>query len=1794
MSFSRIGFFLCTLLLVVTGSTAYGQSVNEPSNHSGRLPKDENGRTLNLNFETGDLRDWTATGIAWEKQPIKGGIDPRRPAAGTKQSLHTGDYWIGGYERMGDQPQGTLSSVPFVVDAPWCSFLVGGGARRQTRAELVLADTNQVIATELGYDEEELHPVVLNLEKYKGKKIFIRLVDESSGGWGHLNFDDFRFYDVKPEFKNPRINPVTVPSASELYPFENLTGIEAAKAMQVPPGFQVQCAAQEPDVRQPIAMAIDDRGRVWVAEAFAYPQREEQGRGRDQILIFEDTDLDGILDKRTVFITGLNLVSGLEVGFGGVWVGAAPYLMFIPDRNENDIPDGLEGGTTQKKQPGLQFPDDVPSGAEVLLDGWAWQDTHEILNAFAWGPDGWLYGCHGIFTHSKVGPPGAADEDRVPINAGVWRYHPQKHVFEVFIHGTSNPWGIDWNSYGDAFCTACVIPHLYYLIPGGRYQRQAGAHFNLATYEDIKTIARHRHYVGNQWNTQDRRASDDVGGGHAHAGAMIYLGGAWPQDYDGKLFMHNIHGNRVNVDVLIPEGSGYAGDRNPDFLLTRDKWSQMIALQYGPDGQVWMIDWYDQQQCHRNEKGVHDRSNGRIYRVSYQDAKPVRVDLQKLSDQELVQQAIFAKNEWYARHARRILQERSAAAPLSSEALAVLDTVKSTEPIPMLRRLWLLNHTGAFEHPDDVTVLKMLGNPDPHVRSWGIRLLVQNAPEGRLSRIMLQEFVRLAVEDPSPVVRLALASAAQRLPLENRWQLLENLIAHRSDARDHNLPLMIWYAMEPLAAENPQRALALGMAAGESIPLLREFMIRRLGSGKPHEALQLLAKGLLEAKTDDVRLTFLKGMRGALTGLRDVSAPAAWEKVYPSLVEPGHTSRNFDVYLHALGLGARFGDEKAAQELRQMVIDEAGPVPERRLALSYLVENRDQQLQETVTKLLKGSSLRSEAIRAVASLGSPQLAQSLIDAYPAFSPVEQADARNTLASRAAYAVPLLMAVAANRIPKADLSADVVRQLRNLGNSEVNALLEKSWGVVRDSSAERRAQIEELTRIVQDPEEPPASRELGRTIFSRTCQQCHTLFGTGGKVGPDITGANRGNLNYLLSNIVDPSAVMAKEYQPVIIATSDGRVVTGIIKEENANAVTVQTANELVTIPQAEIEARWQSEQSMMPDGLLKILSPKDVRALIAYLSGPGQTAMQATPELAARLFQGENLQGWRPSREADGALWTVENGELIGRSPGLDHNTFLINELAFQDFRFRCDVKLVDNKGNSGIQFRSIPIENGEMKGCQADIGPGWWGKLYEEGGRGLLADHEAGSLVKPGDWNTYEILAIGSRVQTFLNGTRIVDRNDPNGARSGVLALQLHSGGPMEVRYRNLQVELLPPLPDYPRAGSPPGKWPASVATGTPTACGFRKTTLDTTFRSEGCCVADFDNDGDLDIATGSVWYEQPDASLSSKWKQHLILDEPKEFNPDGYSDSFMNYAVDLNDDGWLDLLTVTFPASPVYWFENPGIGPAGEIRSGWLRHLVIPNASNESPQYLDLNGDGVRELLSAVDNRVMAYSTPLPFPLAAWKINSISASGAPGTDRFSHGLGAGDINGDGRADVVITEGWWEQPPAGSINAWPFHRGTLGQPCSQMFVYDFNTDGAPDVLSSSAHRFGIWWHEQRRGMGGAAGEDPDWIVHQIDDSISQTHALALADLNGDGLPDFVTGRRHWAHNGHDPGEDQPAVLVWYEYRLVEGRPRWTRHLIDDNSGIGTQFEVTDVNRDGLLDIVTSNKKGTFLFEQFH
>ena len=469
-----------------------------------------------------------------------------------------------------------------------------------------------------------------DLASHLGKEIVIRLVDADSGGWGHINFDDFRLHDTRPDVPAPRR-----PAPLDTYAHAGLGPEAAARQMTVPPGFKVTLFAGEPDVVQPIAMAIDDRGRIWIAEAYSYPRRVPQSQARDRILIFEDSDGDGRFDSRKVFADHLNLVSGLEVGFGGVWVGAAPEFYFIPDKDGDDRPDGPP---------------------QVLLDGWGQHDTHETLNSFIWGPDGWLYGCHGVFTHSRVGKPGTPAAERTPINAGVWRYHPVRHVFEVFAYGTSNPWGIDFDSRGQMFITACVIPHLYHMIQGGRYERQAGQHFNPYTYDDIKTIADHRHYLGANPHGGNGR-SDSAGGGHAHSGAMIYLGGAWPAEYTGSLFMNNIHGARLNRDLLLPSGSGFVGSHAPDFLLANDVWSQIISLKTGPDGSLFMIDWYDKNQCHHNDVNGHDRTNGRIFKVSFGDPRHVAVNLARETSEALVGLQ-SSTNEWHARHARRILQER--------------------------------------------------------------------------------------------------------------------------------------------------------------------------------------------------------------------------------------------------------------------------------------------------------------------------------------------------------------------------------------------------------------------------------------------------------------------------------------------------------------------------------------------------------------------------------------------------------------------------------------------------------------------------------------------------------------------------------------------------------------------------------------------------------------------------------------------------------------------------------------------------------------------------------------------------------------------------------------------------------------------------------------------------------------------------------------------------------------------------------------------------------------------------------
>jgi hypothetical protein len=358
-----------------------------------------------------------------------------------------------------------------------------------------------------------------------------------------------------------------------------------------------------------------------------------------------------------------------------------------------------------------------------------------------------------------------------------------------------------------------------------------------------------------------------------------------------------------------------------------------------------------------------------------------------------------------------------------------------------------------------------------------------------------------------------------------------------------------------------------------------------------------------------------------------------------------------------------------------------------------------------------------------------------------------------------------------------------------------------------------------------------------------------------------------------------------------------------------------------------------------------------------------------------------------------------------------------------------------------------------------------------------------------------------------------------------------------------------------------------------------FTKHTLTNDFISEGSATADINRDGKPDIIAGAFWFEAP------AWTKHALA-KADTFNPaTGYSNSFLNFAMDVNQDGWVDIIRIGLPGEEAVWYENnqnkPGL---------WKMRLIQPNLGNESPAMVDVDGDGRPDLLgNDPENKAVIWlKAPSKKGDTAW-VKYIIAQGedVPGTHKYTHGLGFGDMNGDGRPDVVITKGWWEAPADRTQTGWTFHPADLGEECSQMFITDVDGDGDVDIISASAHNYGIWWHEQVKAADGSS----KWVHHEICKDFSETHALAIADINGDGLPDLVTGKRYFAHNGGDPGGRDAAVLYWFE-RKPGNTPEWVAHKIDDNSGVGLQVWVQDMNKDGLPDIIVGNKKGVFWFEQ--
>ena len=942
-----------------------------------------------------------------------------------------------------------------------------------------------------------------------------------------------------------------------------LTPDEAVSQMTAQPGYRVSAWAAEPMLTQPMAFCWDDRGRLWVAENRDYESRVAgfSNAGNSRILILEDTNRDGVADSRKVFLEGIPFPAAIAVGFDGIFLGAPPNLLFVPDRNGDDKAD--------------------MSDIEVRLTGWGIRDRHETINSLHWGPDGWLYGLQGYATSSKIRKPQGKGRlykakepfpedilagDGVDINGGVWRYHPTKDVFEVVAHGFSNPWGIDYDAKGQLLISACVIPHLWHVIPGGIYHRQGGQHFNPYVYDDIKTIADHRHRS-------------------AHGGARVYQSDAFPASQRGRIFMANIHEHAVLSDVLVPKGSGFTAHHGDDFMMANNAHWIGFSLEVGPDGALYVLDWHDGDICGQD---VLHQETGRIYRIASQSAAPEwegrYADLRTLGDAALVQLQTSA-SDWHARRARVILQGRAAKKAIGADTHQQLRAMfrSNASADTRLRAMWALHVIGGWT-PD--ALVQVLGDADPHVRAWAIQLLAEDrAP----SDTALAKFAQMARDDDSAVVRLYLAAALQRIPAGARWPIARELMLRAEDAGDHNLPTMIWLAIEPLVAEGP--AVALGHVSTSRIPLVARFAARRAVDAN---ALEPLVAAL--AKSPAAQVSLLEGMRDGLEGRVDVSAPPEWTSVYERLKRASGPVAKL-----AAEVADRFGDTDSARQNMALVRNRTAALDDRKRALQTLATQRRPQLVAELPNALADPALRLDAIRAIAAFDDDGLGKLLIERYPTFSPAEKTEAIQTLSARPRYGRMLAEAIAKQTVPKADVPVHAARQLLRV----VGVKFLEVWGPIERSAAEEKAYAR-YRALLNDTAMSAANAQNGRTIYLRTCGACHRMHAEGGTIGPDLTGSNRTNLSYLLLNVLEPNAEVPDAYKLVVITTRDGRTYSGNVVSETDRQLTLRiVGRDTVPINKADIQSREVTATSMMPPGLFDAMTDREVVDLVAYLQRSG-------------------------------------------------------------------------------------------------------------------------------------------------------------------------------------------------------------------------------------------------------------------------------------------------------------------------------------------------------------------------------------------------------------------------------------------------------------------------------------------------------------------------------------------------------------------------------------------------------------
>ncbi|MBC7853554.1 MAG: c-type cytochrome [Pirellulaceae bacterium] len=976
-----------------------------------------------------------------------------------------------------------------------------------------------------------------------------------------------------------------IPHAQDKPPGPALAPQEAIKKMTVPEGFTVELVASEPDIMNPVAMTIDERGRFWITESLEYP-RKSPGPGKDRVKVLEDTDGDGKADKFTVFADGLNIPSGIAVGHGGVWVANSPDLLFIQDTDGD--------GKADK--------------SEVVVTGFGRDDTHELPNSLTWGPDGWLYGLNGVFNRSDVKYPMSSKhyKENHPgwqFTCALFRIHPRTREFQVFCEGTSNPWGVAFDPEGSAFISACVIDHLWHLTETGYYHRQGGP-YPPFTWK-IESIVKHKHQKA------------------AYCGIHYFDSDAYPEKYRDKLYMGNIHGGCINVDKLQRDGSTYFATPEPDFLTANDAWFMPVVQKTGPDGSLYILDWYDRYHCYqdanRDPAGI-DRLKGRLYRVRYKETPRAKgFDLAKETDDQLVER-LGAKNDFIRSTAQRLLIERNTEAwneyrHLPPEVripatLAKLQDLVLNAKAARLSRIHALGVRLACPPLDAVFHQKLLDHEDPTYRAWGVRAAgnMPKAPKNIRTKLLA------LAHDPSSDVKLQVAIAAPKLQGIEPLSVLIDVLRNCGD--DKLIPHIVWQNLHPLLEENPSPFLTAAKQPDFlRSPHVAEFLPRaaeRILGRKKFEANAVA--GLVEITRDASpknaqRLLALLGTKvqsGELRGeqLKQLQEALA-ETLQPLLADPA---------LHPAGdeaalLAASWGDERGIKRARQTFSVNGLQNDYRIRGLAALISGGDKELLPLVADALTGSvspvqdpsDFRGKLLAMLGKLDDPKVADIVLAAYAKLEPDVKPKAIQLLTQRTTWAKKLVESIGEKKIPAEALNVNQVRQLLSLNDKELTSAVSKHWGTVRTTRDPQREEI--VAQMKQLIRKTPGDATRGIAVYTKVCGQCHKMYGEGQEVGPDITLNGRSSFDQLLSNIFDPSLVIGASYQARLIKTTDGRVLTGLLAEDSPQRVVLKVqGGKQEIIPREDVEMMKISELSLMPQDVEKTLKPEEIADLFAYIT----------------------------------------------------------------------------------------------------------------------------------------------------------------------------------------------------------------------------------------------------------------------------------------------------------------------------------------------------------------------------------------------------------------------------------------------------------------------------------------------------------------------------------------------------------------------------------------------------------------